>query len=86
MNLYHFSEQEKFNSERPCSVAGNVLDCDIIVSKFKLQSYNYIPRLILLENVWAPLFPFSYGLNSIHIYPPRSGRIWHKVNFFLSGV
>ena len=39
-----------------------------------------------LEEICEHLYRFSYGLNNattVHIYQPlRSGRIWHKVNFF----
>ena len=45
-------------------IGAYVLDCNIVVSMFKLQLRYYIHfRTNILGKAWTPLFP-SYGLNS----------------------
>ena len=47
----------------PRDVVSNVLDCEIVVSEFEIQSRYYVYLRILLGKVWTPLFP-SYELDS----------------------
>ena len=51
----------KYRVEGPYGIGANELDCDIIVSKFKLQSCNYFH--FLTNTLLSP----NYGLNSITI-------------------
>ena len=49
----------------PCGVVAYVLDCDIIISKFKLQSCYYIHfQTNILWKGMNSLIPPCYGLNS----------------------
>ena len=42
----------------------NVMNCDIVVSEFKLQPHYYIHfRINIPGDVWTP-YPTSYGLNN----------------------
>ena len=41
LELYD-EKTERKKEESPCSVVVNVLDCDIVVSEFELQSYYYV--------------------------------------------
>ena len=71
--------KKTLNSWRnPHGAVANVLDYDIVVSKFELKSHYYANfRINTLGKCTNSLILFTQ--------PLRSGRIWHKVNF-LSGV
>ena len=47
-------------------VVANVLNCDIVVSEFKLQShyYSHFWTNALGEKVWTPLYPHQLRLLS----------------------
>ena len=56
--------------ESPCSVVANVLDCDIVVSEFKLQSRYYVHfRTYTFREGKKPHNP-SNGLYSMYLPTP----------------
>ena len=53
------------NNIRPHGLVTNMLDCDIVVSEFEVQSrYNVHFRTNTLRKVMNPLIPLNYELNS----------------------
>ena len=62
-------------------VVAEVPDCDIVVSKFELQSRYYVHfRTVTLEKGMKPLIPPpppNYGLNSITTV--LQGWFWHEI-------
>ena len=65
----HFNPRESTHTHWGASrdVVAKVLDCDIIVNEFELQSHYYVHfRTNTVEKGMNPLIPFfNYGFNSI---------------------
>ena len=56
-----------------------IFECIYIIVCESIWVYIFIEKCVLFNRTWI--------LSAGTIYQPlRSGRIWHKVNFFLSGV
>ena len=50
----------------PHAVVGNMLNCDIVVSKFELQSCYYVYFKIFLGKAWTPLSPLLLWVKKYH--------------------
>ena len=57
--------QDQSYMRSPRSVAANMLNCNTVVSKFKLQSHNYIHFWTNALGKYELPYPSSHGLNSI---------------------
>ena len=58
------------NGQSPHGVVGNVLDCDIVVREFELQSRYYIHNRV-----------YTYGEDMNNFIPPVIGWITSQMSF-----
>ena len=72
----------KFPESSLCSVVANALDCDIVLSKIKLQSHYYIQFWTNTLGVkYEAPYPYSHMLNSITVvlWPKITHESWYVI-------
>ena len=59
-----------------CDIVANILDCDIVVSEFELQSPYYFLTFTLGKDIKAVIPTPSFELNSTSTFLLQEG-LWH---------